>query len=143
MTRTSTMNWPATLVLTTACGLSVPVLAEEGKASESSPDFGGPDAVENLIADDDRLTPAMISKRLYQPWFDWKASVTERTGISFGLDYSALYLASNNDAGQCQRLRRHGALLRLLGPGGAWHQEHRRPGVEGRAPPPLQRLLAQ
>ena len=33
------------------------------------------------------------------PWFDWKASVTERTGISFGIDYTALYLASNNDAG--------------------------------------------
>ena len=112
MTRTGTTNWPAVTVLTIACGLSGPVPAEEDQPSESSPDFGGPDAVENLIADDDKLTPAMISKRLYQPWFDWKASLTEQTGISFGLDYSALYLASNNDAGNANA---SGGMVRFFG----------------------------
>ena len=46
------------------------------------------------------------------PWFDWKASVTERTGISFGLDYSALYLASNNDAGNANAA---GGMVRFFG----------------------------
>jgi len=112
MTRNSAMHWPAILVLAGACGLASPVLAEEEQAPEPSPGFGGPDAVENLIADDERLTPAMISKRLYQPWFDWKASVTERTGISFGIDYSALYLASNNDAGNANA---SGGMVRFFG----------------------------
>jgi porin len=86
-------------MLATTCCFSSALLAEDNRAPETRPDFGGPDAVENQIAEDDRLTPAMISKRLYQPWFDWKASLTDRTGISFGIDYSALYLVSNNDAG--------------------------------------------
>jgi porin len=89
-----------------------PALAEDAKTSASSPDFGSPDAVENLITDDDRLTPAMISKRLYQPWFDWKASVAERTGISFGLDYTALAQISNNDAGNANAA---GGLVRFFG----------------------------
>ena len=82
MTRTPAKTWPLIAVLTTACCPTLPVFAEEEQASESSPDFGGPDAVENLITDDDRLTPAMISKRLYQPWFNWKASVTEIAWLS-------------------------------------------------------------
>jgi hypothetical protein len=66
MTRNSAMHWSAILVLAGACGLASPVLAEEEQAPEPSPGFGGPDAVENLIADDERLTPAM-SRRRRQP----------------------------------------------------------------------------
>jgi hypothetical protein len=54
----------------------------------------------------------MISERIYQPWFDWKAQVAEQTGISFGIDYSALYLASNNDAGNANA---GGGMVRLFG----------------------------
>jgi porin len=92
--------------------LALPALAERSATSDSPPRFGGPDAVENQLADDDKLTPAMISKRVYQPWFDWKAELTEQTGISFGIDYSALYLASNNDAGNANA---SGGMVRFFG----------------------------
>jgi porin len=101
-------------ILATAWCFSSALLAQDNRASAPRPNFGGPDAVENQIAEDDQLTPARISKRLYPPWFDWKASVTERTGISFSIDYSALYLASNNDADNANAA---GGMVRFYG---AW-----------------------
>jgi porin len=102
----------AFVLLATICSLSLSALAEQPTRTDSRPDFGGPDAVENLIADDDKLTPAMISKRLYQPWFDWKAGFAKQTGISFGIDYSVLYLTSNNDAGNANA---SGGMVRFYG----------------------------
>ena len=37
----------------------------------SAQDFGGPDAVDNTIEDDARITGADIKKRITQPRFDW------------------------------------------------------------------------
>ncbi len=62
--------------------------------------FGGPTAVENQIADDATPVTALIKERVLQPWFDWKASLQERTGFSFGLDYIGLYLGANNSEGE-------------------------------------------
>jgi porin len=100
VTRDGSGNWVPALSLAVVCSLPGTVHAEQAASPESSPGFGGPDAVENQIADDTRLTPAIISERFYQPWFDWKESLTERSGLSFGIDYSALSLGSNNDAGK-------------------------------------------
>jgi len=62
--------------------------------------FGGPDSVENLITDDAKPISALIKERALDPWFEWKESVQEDTGISFGLDYSSLYLNSNKSLGE-------------------------------------------
>lgn len=62
--------------------------------------FGGPDAVENQIAEDAAPSKGFIDERLLEPWFDWKSSFAEETGISFGLDYSALYLGTSNSPGR-------------------------------------------
>ena len=111
MTAVIAKYWPPVL-LSMACVLPLPAHGEHNGTTVSSPDFGSPDAVENLIADDDRLTPAMISKRLYQPWFDWKASVRSAPASRFGIDYTALYQASNNDAGNANA---SGGLVRFFG----------------------------
>ena len=62
--------------------------------------FGGPDAVENQIADDSRPKPAAVEERLMQPWFDWKQSFQEKSGISFGIDYTGYYFNANNSLGE-------------------------------------------
>ena len=73
-----------------------PAWAEENQETG----FGGPNAVENLIADDAQSVPAFIDERVSQPWFDWKAELQENTGFSFGLDYTGLYLGSNDSLGK-------------------------------------------
>lgn len=87
------------------CLVGILCIADPGAAANSetptaTADFGGPDAVENQIADDAQSVPALIEGPMLQPWFDWKASLQERTGFSFGLDYIGLYLGANNSAAE-------------------------------------------
>ena len=56
--------------------------------------FGGPDTVENQIAEDAATHPAMITERASQSWFDWKAALQQDHGLSLGVDYSAVYLGA-------------------------------------------------
>ena len=77
-----------------------PVTAENSVTPTANPGFGGPSAVENQIADDEKPVPALIRERVLEPWFEWKESLQERTGFSFGLDYIGLYLGANNSEGE-------------------------------------------
>lgn len=76
------------------------------------PGFGGPGAVENQIDTDAAPAPALIKDRVLQPWFEWKASLQEQTGFSFGLDYIGLYLGADNSEGEDSA---SGGILRFFG----------------------------
>jgi porin len=83
-------------------------LADEGQEVG----FGSPNATENLIADDARRVTAFVKERLLDPWFAWKAELAEETGISFGLDYSPLFLSASDSLGEDDA---SGAMLRFFG----------------------------
>jgi len=74
--------------------------------------FGGPDAVDNQIADDSGSVPSLIDANVMQPWVEWKDSFRERTGVSFGIDYNGLYLASNDSLGDSTAA---GGIFRFFG----------------------------
>ena len=57
--------------------------------------FGGPNATENIIEEDAKITGAVVKKRITQPWFDWKAKMQEEHGFSIGVDYTAVGLTSS------------------------------------------------
>ena len=78
--------------------------------------FGGPDAVENTIADDAATVPSMVEERLLGPWFKWKQELQDDTGFSFGLDYTPLYLKSSAD-GFSGEDKASSGMLRVFG---AW-----------------------
>jgi porin len=78
--------------------------------------FGGPDAVENTIANDAATVPSLFPERLLEPWFQWKQGLQDDHGFSFGLDYSAVYLQSNED-GFSGDDNAAGGMLRIFG---AW-----------------------
>ena len=59
--------------------------------------FGGPDAVDNTIADGAASRRSSVEDSLLDPWFEWKQGLQEERGFSFGLDYSSLYLQSSED----------------------------------------------
>ena len=81
---------------------------EEAEASEEEPDseedadgqqqrrpgFGGPNQVENQIMLEE------IEKPLLQRWADWKSGLVENKGLSFGIDYSAVYLGASDSPGE-------------------------------------------
>ena len=57
--------------------------------------FGGPDAVDNQLRSD-----AEEGEPLLDRYYDWKSSLAEETGFSFGVDYSAVYLSADSSPGR-------------------------------------------
>jgi len=91
--------------------LVVQVAAQEvPRTPEDSPRFGGPDAVENQLRDD----RAVDRPTLFERWFEWKDGLTEKHGLSFGVDYSAVGLGADESPGED---RSAGGMVRFFG---AW-----------------------
>ena len=67
--------------------------ATEEPQKKRTPNFGGPNQVDNQIRLDDEEKP------LLQHWADWKAGLVENKGFSFGIDYSPVYLAADDSPG--------------------------------------------
>ena len=59
--------------------------------------FGGPNAVENQIPEDASPKQSLIEKHLAEPWFNWKDELKDEYGLSFGIDYTSVFLNSNAD----------------------------------------------
>ncbi len=96
-------------------GLSIALNVNTVQAEEASgPGFGSPDAVENTIRDDREITGAIFDKRLSQSWFDWKKQLEKDHGLSFGLDYSGVYLKSSEN-GASGDDNAAGGMLRFFG----------------------------
>jgi porin len=67
-------------------------------ADESgNPGFGGPNATENIISEDAAEKGGFVKRRITQPWFDWKKKIQDEHGLSLGVDYSGVYLQSNEN----------------------------------------------
>ena len=74
------------------------VLGSAAVADEDSPgsaNLGSPNAVENQLADDARLTGSVLGDRIVQPWFDWKGRLQEEHGFGLGADYTAVFLGAS------------------------------------------------
>jgi porin len=93
--------------------------ASDGTTSTSTPGFGGPDAVENQIADDS------------ESWNDWKKKLKDDHGFGFSIDYTSVLLTAsetstdNTGAGGIARI--YGAWDLVNEGAGAliWKFEHR------------------
>ena len=96
-----------TVFLGAACPLAV--IAQQ-------PEFGGPDSVRTTIADDDQPKESVFRSEALQQWlepyYDFKSRLAEEHGVTFGLDYSAVYLAADNSAGKD---RAASGMLRFFG----------------------------
>lgn len=90
---------------------AAPVSAQEADPGKNrGPSFGGPDAVENQLRND----AAIDRPSLFERWFDWKAELTKKRGLSLSIDYSAVYLGASESPGED---RSSGGMVRFFG---AW-----------------------
>lgn len=112
MTRIPLVGKLGLFFLAGSLGVAPKAGAEDTTASSSAPLFGGPGAVENQIDTDAEPVSALMKERVLQPWFEWKTSLQEQTGLSFGLDYIGLYLGADNSAGEDKAA---GGILRFFG----------------------------
>ncbi len=98
--------------------------------------FGGPDAVENIIEADAATKPAAVEERLVDDWIEWKSGLKDDHGFSLGIDYTPVYLQSSEDGVSGDNNASSG-MLRLFGAWGlvgrgtkndgalVWKVEHR------------------
>jgi porin len=101
---------------------------------DTAPGFGGPDAAEKTIAADRAPSISIITAEPLKAWNDWKKELTENTGISFTVDYSAVSLwaseSFDDDSAASGMVRFYGAwdlIKRGEANSGAfiWKIEHR------------------
>ena len=85
--------------------------AASGSTQEAQPDapqpagrpsLGGPDQVDNLLQDDRKPKKPLLSLAFLNPYFDFKDGVEEKTGLSFAVDYTTVYLAASESLGEGQ-----------------------------------------
>jgi len=90
------MPWLFVAFVLTALMRAVPVAAQEsGETRDRAPHWGGPDAVGNLLRND----AAVDRPSLFDSYFEWKAVLVEKHGLSFSIDYSAVYLGASESPG--------------------------------------------
>ncbi len=75
---------------------------DDDSGERASRRFGGPDQVDNQMAEDETSTSRMIQKRLFGPYFEWKKRLKEKSGLSFSVDYSSAYLAASGSPDEDQ-----------------------------------------
>jgi porin len=76
-------------------------LAQQPKTTEHSElstvqQFGGPGSVPGQLADDERLTKSITGRKIGQSYADWKASVKDRRGLNFTVDYNSTIINATN-----------------------------------------------
>ena len=76
--------------------------SEAGSESSAgrSATFGGPDQVDNQIANDQASTSRLVKDRLIDPYFAWKKRLQEKRGLALSFDYSAVYWKASSSPGE-------------------------------------------
>jgi len=71
---------------------------------ETVPQFGGPGSVGSMLREDNELKQPLLRLRvlddIFKPWFEFKNKVKERTGLSFGTDYTSIYQVATKSPGE-------------------------------------------
>ena len=122
------------LVLCALLSAGLPAVAQESAETASDEDppsefnrprFGGPDQVDNQIANDQAATSRTIRERLLDPYFAWKEGLQEKHGLAFSVDYSAAYFKANESSGEDTAA---GGMIRFFG---SWDLVGRESGNTG------------
>jgi len=73
-----------------------PALAQSQQPSDQDRfgSFGGPDAVPNRIESDRRVADALFPTDFLTPYWEWKESLWEKHGLTYGAEYNAAFLTA-------------------------------------------------
>ena len=76
---------------------SIFIAQEKGdkKAGKKEGGFGGPDQVERQLEEDNEPKESILELGFLQSYFDFKSNLKDNSGLSFGVDYSTVFLGAN------------------------------------------------
>ncbi|WP_428671964.1 carbohydrate porin [Roseibium sp.] len=75
-----------------------PVVKSTGNTLDRHP-LNGPDSADSLISANSEEKADLLDRNLLKKWDEWKASIKEKTGFSFGADYTSVGLAATASLG--------------------------------------------
>lgn len=104
MGMTSRADW---MVLAT-----VGLIAARDAARAERPRDAGPDSVDALLDEEGRDKQAWWEQDFFRSYKDWKQDFAERTGFSWGTDYSAQYFTASDSPAEYSAA---GGMFRLFG----------------------------
>jgi porin len=87
--------------------------------------FGGPDSVPKTIEEDEMDKRPVFETGFLDDYHEFKKRLTERTGFSYGVDYSAVYLHADDSPGKDDA---SGGMIRFYG---SWDLAGRESGNTG------------
>ncbi|MCW2308004.1 carbohydrate porin [Rhodobium gokarnense] len=61
--------------------------------------LNGPESADSLLTDSGEEKQDLLDRNVLQEWEAWKAAVTEKTGLSFGADYTIVGFGANTSLG--------------------------------------------
>ena len=102
--------------------------AEESEAQETPeeyPSLGSPAQVDNQLRRDAAPKQPLVRLTFLDPYLEFKARLKERTGLGFGIDYSALYLGATESPREDEA---SGGVARFYG---SWELVGRKSGNPG------------
>ena len=73
---------------------------EDQKEGEKKDGFGGPDQVDRQLETDITPKQPFFELNFLRSYFDFKADLKEKTGLGYGLDYSAAYFGASESLGE-------------------------------------------
>jgi hypothetical protein len=100
---------------------------DAGSSQSRSRGFGGPDQVDNTIANDEETVSRIIERKIYEPWFEWKKGLQEKHGLSFSVDYSLAWLGASASPAEAEDQASSG-MVRFFG---SWDLVGRESGNTG------------
>lgn len=82
--------------------VALPLSADDAADSEEAtpPRWGGPDSVERTVEDDEAEKRPIFETGILDDYHTWKQDLTQRTGFSYGVDYSAAYFSATESPGK-------------------------------------------
>jgi porin len=106
---------------------TMPLRAEDtaGSTDEIPPTFGGPDSVGTTVEDDTAEKRPIFETGFLDGYHVWKEDLAEQRGLSYGVDYSSVFLAAT---ASLDRDNASGGMLRVYG---SWDAIGRESGDTG------------
>ena len=102
------INKSITVVITLLVILSIKCItvAQESSDTDKKDEqtkrggYGGPDQVENQLAEDNEPKESFFELGFLQSYFDFKSNLKENSGLGIGVDYSTVYLSASESPGE-------------------------------------------
>ena len=73
---------------------SINIYSQETKGKKGE-GFGGPDQVERQLEEDEEAKQSIFELGFLNSYFDFKDNLKKTSGLSFGIDYSSVFLGAN------------------------------------------------